>query len=619
MIGSLLRRDPVLRLMGRWTVMSVVGGMFFANIRMAVGAAAAIEGQGAASTLRLLTILVLWVPVGAYAIYATFEKRYHRVDLALPIHARSLWLAHTIAVSAATVGILAATAVIATLGEWGLARLMGEEASLVIAGVAPLALKLASVALLAVVGLQAVSLSSSRLTRSTRNVVVSVLVSAAVLGVTMLLDPLPLGFALLPLAGTAGVVLWGRRSVAPAPVLSPAHAGGGGQGVAALRGESAAWTDDGLPTPSRSRWLLVSTVYRSVSKMPASPILGFPFAFIMGAVLSGYYRAWRGDESLRFMMIAMTAYVLMAFAIVPPRRLYAVDAFPVRRRLVFALLVLPLVATLSLGYAVGRARADALENARELVQFAETDCCHVVRVPVEYTNVAWGGTPPRIQSPWGESVEPLTTSLYPGSRVVLYSPFAVDEASSIDFTALQLSRAAEAVYGVAIPPDEIRDRLLVEDDEGLVRPRGGELRLRSAYPDLRARKRGPVFPLITLAACGLWLFVYAGYLRALRAGVPERLKRRLPWIIMVALLGAHLLQYVCATAGIGDAWAFAGLLEIVIARAALAFPGGRVVIWVACGLLLGAIYRIAERQFERVESLPGDDKRMRLILLADGS
>jgi hypothetical protein len=124
---------------------------------------------------------------------------------------------------------------------------------------------------------------------------------------------------------------------------------------------------------------------------------------------------------------------------------------------------------------------------------------------------------------------------------------------------------------------------------------------------------------IALASCGLWLLVFAVYLRALRAGVSERLKRRLPWIIMAALLGIHLLQYAFAMAGIGNAWAFAGFLEIVIARASEGLPGGRVLIWAACGLLLAAIYRLAERQFERVESLPGDDERMRLILFADGS
>ena len=48
-------------------------------------------------------------------------------------------------------------------------------------------------------------------------------------------------------------------------------------------------------------------------------------------------------------------------------------------------------------------------------------------------------------------------------------------------------------------------------------------------------------------------------------------------------------------------------------------PGGRALVWLACGALLAAAYWLAERQFERVESLPGDDKRMRLTLFADGS
>jgi len=619
MIGALVRRDPALRLMGRWTVMSVLSGTAVANIRMAVGAATLHDAPGAPPTLRLLTILVLWVPVGVYAIYAALEKRCHRVDLALPIPGRSLWLSHTLAMAVATLGVLAATAVIAAFAEWGFAQLTGVGAGAVAESVVPLALKLGSISMLAVVGLQAVSSSSSRLTRSARHVVVSILLAVGVLGLTMLLDAAPLALALVPLAAAGVLVFAASRSVAPALVLSPAHAGVGGAGVAQSGRGVAAWTDAGAARPGRSPWLLIVTVYRSVSKMPASPILGFPFVFLMGAILSGYYRAWRGDESLRFLMVVLAAYMLMAFSALPPRKLYAVDAFPVRRRLVFAVLVLPLIFVLSLGYAVGRVGADARENERELIEFVEIEGSHRVRVPIEYTSVSWGGRPPRNESPWGESAEPWSTHMYEGSHVVLYSPFTVGDTASIDFAALQLSRAVEAVHGEAIPADEIRDRLLVEDDRGRARPRGGELKLRDAYPYLRARKRGPVFPVITLASCGLWLLVFAVYLRALRAGVPERLKKRLPWIIMAVLLGAHLLQYAFAMAGIGDAWAFAGFLEIVIARAAEAVPAGRVLIWIVCGALLAAIYRIAERQFERVESLPGDDERMRLILFADGS
>lgn len=617
MIGSLISRDPALRLMGRWTVMSVLSGTVVANLRMAVGAAALHDPEGAPPTLGLLTILVLWVPVGVYAIYAALEKRCHRVDLALPIPGRSLWLSHTLAVAAATLGVLAATAVIAAFAEWGFAQLNGDGGGVTAGGVVPLALKLGSVALLATVGLQAVSRSSSRLSRTAPHVATSILFAAGILGATLLLDRAPIALALVPLAAAAALLQVVHRSVAPALVLSPAHAGVGGVGVAP-NGRTA-WTGAGTTRPARSPWLLISAVYRSVSKMPASPLVGFPFVFLMGALLSGYYRAWRGEESLRFLMVVMAAYMLMTFTVNPPRRLFAIDAFPVRRRLVFAVLVLPLIVIFSMGYAVGRAGADAHENERELIQLVEIDCCHRVRVPIEYTSVAWDGRPPRIRSPWGETAEPWSTPLFEGSRVVLYSPFTVGDAPSIDFVALQLSRAVEAVYGTAIPAEELRDRLLVVDDHGLVRPRGGELVLSKAYPHLRVRERGPVFPVITLASCGLWLLVFAVYLRALRAGVSERLKRRLPWIIMAVLLGVHLLLYAFAMTGIGDAWVFAGFVEIVIARAAEAVPAGRFLVWIACGLVLAAIYRLAERQFERVESLPGDDERMRLILLADGS
>lgn len=615
MIGSLLRRDPTLRLMGRWTVMSVLAGTVVANIRLAVAAGAADDPASAASILRFLSILVLWVPVCMFSIVAGLEKRCHRVDLTLPIAGRSLWLSHTLAVAAAMLGVLAVTAAIGAFAEWGIAQLNGVGSAATPGLIAPLALKLGSAALLSTVGFQVLSPSTSRMTRSPAHIGVAILFGAGVLGVTVLLDRAPLAVTLVPTAAAAALVHAVHRSVAPALVLSPAHAGIGGEGAAAVGG--AAWT--GATRPARSPWLLISTVYRSVSKMPASPLLGFPFVFLMGAMLSGYYRAWRGAESLRFTMVVLTAYMLMAFTVSPPRRLFTIDAFPVRRRLVFAVVVLPLILALSLGYAIGRTAADARENERELVEFVEIDGGHRVRIPVEYTSIAWDGRPPRIRSPWGESAEPWSTPLLPGSLVALYSPFSVGDAPSIGFVALQLSRAVEAVYDTTIPPKEIRDRLLVVDEQGMVRPRDGELRLLRAFPELRARKRGPIFPVITLASCGLWLLALSVYLRALRAGVSETIKRRLPWIIMAVLLGAHLLQYVLLEMGVGQLWILAGFFEIVVARAAGAVPAGSLLIWAGCGLLLAAIYRLAERQFEGIESLPGDDRSTRLILFADGS
>jgi hypothetical protein len=102
MIGSLIRRDPALRLFGRWAAVSILSGTVFANLGTAVGAARLASGQPVPPTLRLLTILVLWVPVAVYAVYAALEKRCHRIDLALPIPGRTLWLSHTLAVSAAS-------------------------------------------------------------------------------------------------------------------------------------------------------------------------------------------------------------------------------------------------------------------------------------------------------------------------------------------------------------------------------------------------------------------------------------------------------------------------------------------------------------------------------------
>ena len=56
-----------------------------------------------------------------------------------------------------------------------------------------------------------------------------------------------------------------------------------------------------------------------------------------------------------------------------------------------------------------------------------------------------------------------------------------------------------------------------------------------------------------------------------------------------------------------------GLWEILVRHSVEAIPGGRPVIWILCAAALVPFYRLAERYFLRIESMPGDDRHGGLI------
>jgi hypothetical protein len=349
--------------------------------------------------------------------------------------------------------------------------------------------------------------------------------------------------------------------------------------------------------------------------MPVAPILGFPLLVLFGLVLSGLKQSWVGGESLRFAFVLMTSYMLLAFGVLPPRKLYLLDSLPLSRRVIFAVMVIPMVLALALGYGVGLMVADVKEAKRELIHFVELDCCYGVRVPIEVCEIAWYGDPPPVAAPWGETHEGWTAPLWRGSRAVVYSPFSAPQGSSPDFIALQISRATEAVYGKQVPVEEIRERYMEVGDDGVARPKGDGLTLARDHPGLDPQPRGPVLPVMMLVVCVVWLVAVAFYMRTLRAGISEKARKGVYWGLMLGLLALHMVQFVLATSNFIHLWISAGLWEIAIRNLGTRTPGGALTIWVVNTLIVGGVYLVAQRQFERVESSPGDEKFAELLPL----
>jgi hypothetical protein len=360
--------------------------------------------------------------------------------------------------------------------------------------------------------------------------------------------------------------------------------------------------------------VLIATIFRSTTKMPVAPIVGVPLLLAAGFTMSGAFGgAIRGDDSIRFSMLFMISYLFLSFSGLPPRRLFMMDAWPLSRRFVFAAMFVPYVLTLGLGYGVGRIVADRAENSRELIRFIERDGHQYVSAPLRYGAIAMDGTPPEAVAPWGESHEVWSTPMWGSAAPVVHSRYSTPPGSSTEFVAWQIARAVAGIYGETIELEEIVQNHLTLDESGRVVPIGGELELRADHPEWRVSPFGPIFPVMLLFVCGLWFLAMWFYLGTLRPGYTEKRKRAAFWWGMVILMALHVSQFLALFDTTLDHWVLSGSSMVAIRALADRLPGGSFAVWVLCGLVFFALYRMAEARFLRVESLPGDDMRIALI------
>jgi len=622
----LTRRDAALRYVGRWvfvgplvtlTFMGVIASIRFSN------------GPAGRTPLDVpLIVLTLWVPAAIYTWVTASERRCSRFDMELPIASRELWTAHTAALLLAGFIVLAATAATLLLVSWAVGVWAGLFPPVYEFGDLALAVPVVAVLLLSVALAQSVSPSLERVRGGPR--VVLAIVAGILAGylVCLLLAIIPLAVSLVP-AAVAVWLLWRTRDTLPgtfvvAP-LAPDWFGRGARRGPPSVGDAARAVTLGMTaaewraaTPARGAlgraWALLFMVFRSTTKMPVAPIVGLPLLLAAGLVMSGVIGdAVRGDDSIRFSMLFLISYMLLSFTGLPPRKLHVVDALPVSRRALFALMFLPYVATVGLGYGAGRLVADRVEDRSELVSFIERDGHQFVSAPLRYGAVAMDGTAPEAVAPWGESHEVWSTPVWGDAGPLVHSRFSTPPGSSAEFVAWQISRAVADVYGRDIDPELVRERYLTVDASGEVGLRGGELTLAADHPKWSVRPFAPVFPVMMLLVCGLWLLALALYLRTLRPGFREKQKRGAFWWGMVALMALHVSQFVVIFKGGVGHWTLSGALMVAVRELANRLPGGSFTVWLLCGVLLYGLYRMAESRFLQVESLPGDDMRISLI------
>ncbi len=588
MILAQIRRDHAWRVFPFWGILLTLNVLLITGMVAAVAA----RRQEPLSTTGLLVLG--WATTGLYLAFGRPGRRGDLFDLALPISARGIWLAHVLSIALGGTILVAGCVAAAAYAR---VRIGGGASGS--PGLFTLALLLESGTLLAAVQIQAPHPSLVRVPPSATRAAWVGLVLLAELALLAGLAPLgpPGGGILLALAVLAAVLAY--RAVPQAFTVAPLEAQKGAV-PAALPADARPVTP---ASPEKIRWTVLLATLRCLSTGVKDVAIYF-FIVLFGFFIGGGMPAFLDSSSLRdlrYLYLPMVTYILASF--LGPRlvSLHRLDPLPLSRRLLFAGLILPTALVLAASYGAGVLVASRVDPRIEYVNFqpVEKQSRWEVTVPLRVYRFARAGAAPVLTSPWGESHPAEGTPLFRGSATILYSPYGTPPGSSARFVAWQISQAARTVYGLAIPPEEVERRWLETRPDGTVAGKLASLPIHAEHPDLHPAS-GPLFPVMILLACVPWLLLTALLFRCYRPGVVPRVRQAVYWGGMGILLVTFLALCFAGVAGATQVSSARALVEIPVWTLG-ATLAGTAAAWLASALLLLGSYFFAERMFLRME------------------
>ncbi len=249
------------------------------------------------------------------------------------------------------------------------------------------------------------------------------------------------------------------------------------------------------------------------------------------------------------------------------RRIEWLLTLPISRRRLLLMMVLPWIGILlafvsCLGH-IGSSTADPAVSLGYSDVWREEKTAGSgtpnVLVPASFWRWAWGWKAPVIKSPWGEKTEPKT---FIRLGLAYYNPYSVAPGNSDHFLKWQYARAMEAIY-----------------DRGVLATR-------------RVRVRGVealAATLFFLCMVPMALFDKANRRRGWRWGI---------WLGLILLFFCDF----CTDKFVRES---GPLSDIITLRLSAILPQNPVALVVLAALLLGGAYWAVERQFERLDLVPG--------------
>jgi hypothetical protein len=588
---GLLKRSAAIRMLPRTGLIVLGVASLVTMIRLGLIESGKLGASNDGVIEIVVALAVLWFPAAAFLLYTGALKRCTRLDLVLPISARTLWSHNLTGVIFTAYAMVAVTAGMMGIQEVGIRNwLLGrwDTPGLNVFDLLP--------QVFGVVAVSAVVIQSLRPERFTigfdrRFVGAATAVITAGFALSFGMYYLPAAVSLVPAAAGILIAVGVHRRLPEAFDFAPAPA----DGEAAPKSATAAAYDGKPATGVRRQVIIFQTAWGWWS------LAYIPFVVIMGLLLAGLPNALLPEVDTRFANIAIIWYMLLAIFPNVMKKLHALDALPISKRQLFAHLVLPGMIFLVFGYGASEVLMTVKHVEGERIRFWENESHHYLSIPTDKCEISWDGSPRTNTSPAGETHDAWSTWVTKIAPTRIYSPFSTPPGSSIDFVAWQLSRAVEAVYGETIPPKEIADEYLEIDDEGRVVPRGGALTIQTEHPEFRRSGAGGMFPFAFLLAVAPFLLLALVYFRAFRPGAGSARPRWTMFTILAATFGLHVLVNLGGIAKWFNIWSATAFVEILMRHAVDALPGGVPTAWLLCGIVVAAVYKLAERGFERIE------------------
>jgi len=619
---ALLRRDPLISSHAlKMGVVMALNAALVAGLAPFLSASPGMWTFGPFGRLVLLAVPI-WLSIFPFLCFAAVAERCMPFDMALPVSARTLWLAHVIALSLFGLASLAFTGGILHLLFSSLNK-TPQYSSVFPAAWIGLFFPMAVSFILVAVIMQCFSPSLWCIRRTRKYISLSVLAGFGALGLILALAALPAWLAILPLvlALVLGHRTW--RSVPPAFTLVPFEALEGEQpsavqnNAAPHRARAPDWEEDAGGRDAGGiafAWFLFRSLYGKLALKRYASFAFYPLLILLGIVLSGFISVWKDIELPRLTWLFLTACLL--FTLLPAQMvsLQFLSVLPVPFRRIFAYLMLPGVLAFAFGYGIGGAGNALLQGSRLMVKFQKERTSLLptyaskypqVRVPAQYFEIAWDGRAPENTSPWGESHPARTDALYAGSRIAVYEPFGTPGDCTPQFAALQISRAMQAVYGKSISYQQVLDRYLEVNGNAAVALKQGGARILQDYPGLTPLREIPLFPIIMLVIAGTWLLMAALYFRVSRAIVTDARRKGIYFGILAVVLLINIAPVPATITGFVRLEAVGAFLSVLIRYAVDALPGGTPALWFICSIPLLGTWQLALAQFRRIELVQG--------------
>jgi hypothetical protein len=243
----------------------------------------------------------------------------------------------------------------------------------------------------------------------------------------------------------------------------------------------------------------------------------FPFVLVIYGltVVDNYYE---GDDNVFY--ATYTIAFLIGVLNQGLLRLHSLEAWPISRRVIYRICLLPGLLAILMGVGLGLQMVD-----NDALITNRPGC---IDVPHEFKRLADDGQVPITTSPWGETYQPRGFPTWPGNATVLYRPYEYGKNNSARFIAWLADEAIAEVHGISADhPKRMLDSVLDEDFEIAHREKRFPLSLSRGRPSPERSRTAAAETMITIL---LAVMIHLIIFQASNASWVQQKRKAATWV-----------------------------------------------------------------------------------------